>query len=146
MSLFDRFKKNEAPKKAVKTAGVKREDKPTAAPAAVTVRQELQAKAPAGKAPRVDAHRILLRPVITEKSATLHALNKYIFEISSTANKIDVRKAIRQTYHVEPSSIRIIRVAGKEVRRGRIVGRTSSYKKAIITLPSGSKLPIYEGV
>lgn len=92
------------------------------------------------------AHETLLRPVISEKSAMLKGMHQYVFEVHPRANKIEVAKAITMMYNVRPARIRIINAPGKTVVRGRVRGRTGSYKKAIVTLPKGTSIPLYEGV
>lgn len=93
-----------------------------------------------------NAARVLLAPVISEKSAELHSLNQYVFKVSISANKVQIKKAIEEIYKAKPVRIRIINVSGKYVTRGKVSGRTSDYKKAIVVMPKGVKLPVYEGV
>jgi large subunit ribosomal protein L23 len=90
----------------------------------------------------VNDHKILIKPIITEKATFLGAENKYIFEISPRANKIDVQKAFEQTYKIKPIKINIIKVKGKKVRYGRTSGQTKNWKKAIITLKAGDKIEL----
>lgn len=149
MSLFDRIRKKAGtaspaqvdspkPKTTVAKTELKRDPaRAVSAPAAAPSRE-----ARAG----VYAHRILLRPVISEKTAHLHEYNQYVFEVHPRANKISVKRAIFEMYKVMPTRVRILTVAGRSVVRGRVRGKTSDYKKAVISLPKGSKLPIYEGV
>lgn len=93
------------------------------------------------------AHEVLIRPIISERSADLHSrLNQYVFEVHRKANKIEIKKAIKEMYDVDPISIRIVTVPGKPVTRGQVRGRTNAYKKAIIAVPKGTELPVYEGV
>ncbi|RMD59472.1 50S ribosomal protein L23 [Candidatus Parcubacteria bacterium] len=92
------------------------------------------------------AAQVLLRPVITEKATLLGSENKYVFAVAPKANKIEIAKAIEVIYGVRPVSINIIKVKGKKVRYGRIQGRRKDWKKAIITLPTGKTLNVYEGV
>ncbi|MBI4090607.1 MAG: 50S ribosomal protein L23 [Candidatus Komeilibacteria bacterium] len=145
MSLFDRFKKE---KKHAAPAHKQKEKEP----ATLTVRQEQEAarKVSVTKlkkfATGIVAQRILLKPIVSEKSAHLHTLRQYVFKVSPQANKISVKKAIYEAYHEEPASVRIIRVQGKRVVRGTVRGQRSSYKKAIVMMPKGVTLPIYEGV
>lgn len=156
MSLFDRFKKHEkkhaAPaKREVKQASPAQNQK-AKAPVTLTVRQEQEAaqKASGTKVKKyatgVVAQRILLKPIVSEKSARLHTFRHYVFKVSPNANKISVKKAIYEAYHEEPASVRIIRMQGKRVVRGSVRGQRSSYKKAIVMMPKGVTLPIYEGV
>jgi len=92
------------------------------------------------------AYRVLLRPLLTEKGSHLGVENKYLFEVGYDTNKIEVAKAIEATYGVKPTKVNIIKLAGKVVRRGRSVGRRKNWKKAIITLPKGKTIQIYEGI
>lgn len=86
--------------------------------------------------------KILIRPIITEKATFLSGDNKYVFEVSSDANKIEVGKAFETTYKMKPIKINIIKVKGKAVRYGRTSGRTKLWKKAIITLKAGDKIEL----
>lgn len=88
--------------------------------------------------------RILIKPLITEKATNLGVENKYIFEVSSKANKIEVKKAIQSLYGVEPIKVNIINMGGKEVRYGKTQGQTKNIKKAIVTLKEGDKIDIFE--
>jgi large subunit ribosomal protein L23 len=92
------------------------------------------------------AYKILVKPLITEKATNLVSLNKYAFKVASKANKIEIKKAIKSLYGFEPISVNIINERGKRVTSGRISGKKSNWKKAIITLKKGDKLDIYEGV
>jgi len=92
------------------------------------------------------AHRVLVRPLVTEKAANFGILNKYSFVVTGQSNKLEVAKAIQAVYGVKPVAINIICVKGKAVARGRIKGRRSDLKKAIVTLKKGDVIKIYEGV
>lgn len=94
----------------------------------------------------IGAHRVLIRPLITEKAANLGTLNKYAFVVSDKANKIEVSKAVTAVYGVRPINVNIVCVKGKVVARGRLKGRRSDLKKAIVTLKKGETIQIYEGV
>lgn len=92
------------------------------------------------------AYRVLVKPLITEKAANLGIDGKYVFEVFGNANKIEIAKAIDEVYGVKPTKVNIINKIGKEVRTGRIKGKRKDWKKAIITLPKGKNINIYEGV
>lgn len=92
------------------------------------------------------AHRVLVRPLITEKAANFGVLNKYAFVVTENSNKVEVIKAIQAVYGVKPINVNIVCVKGKAVSRGRIKGRRSDFKKAIVTLKKGDTIQIYEGV
>ncbi len=92
------------------------------------------------------AGRVLVRPLVTEKATNLMSAGQYAFVVSSRANKIDVAKAVRAAYGVEPLAVNVISVQGKRVSRGRIQGRRKDWKKAIVTLAKGQTIKLYEGV
>lgn len=85
-------------------------------------------------------HKILIKPIITEKATELKTLNKYVFEVSPKTNKVEIKKAIQELYNVKPLKINIIKVKGKFVRYGKARGRTKNWRKAIITLKKGEKI------
>ncbi|MCX6714533.1 MAG: 50S ribosomal protein L23 [Candidatus Uhrbacteria bacterium] len=89
---------------------------------------------------------VLIRPIVTEKSAILASKNSYVFAVAKSANKIEVAAAIRKMYGMLPESVNIQNVRGKYVRRGKVDGHRKAWKKAIVTLPKGKTLNIYEGV
>ena len=93
-----------------------------------------------------NAYRILVKPLITEKASDIGVMNKYIFEVSRDANKIEVAKAIKEVYGIKPTSVNILKVKGKKVRSGRIMGKKKDWKKAIVTLGKGETIKVYEGV
>jgi len=93
-----------------------------------------------------NAYKVLLKPLITEKATDLVSQNKYCFEVASGTNKIEIKKAIKALYNVEPVSVNIIKMRGKRVTHGRISGKRKNWKKAIITLKPGDKIEVYEGV
>lgn len=92
------------------------------------------------------AYRIIVKPLITEKASVLAAENKYFFMVEKEANKIEVAKAINEIYGVKPTSVNVIRVEGKKTRHGRTQGKRKDWKKAIVTLPKGKTIQVYEGV
>ncbi len=93
-----------------------------------------------------NAYSILFRPLVTEKVSNLSAENKYVFEVTISANKIEIAKAIEEVYGIKPVKVNIIRVSGKKTRYGRIAGRKKDWKKAVVSLPAGKTIKVYEGV
>ena len=93
----------------------------------------------------LSAHDIIIRPVVTEKSSALMELNKYTFEVRRDVNKIQIRKAVEETFKVKVLSVNTINVKSKPKRMGASVGRTRSWKKAIVSLPQGQRIEFFEG-
>ena len=93
-----------------------------------------------------DSYRVLIKPLITEKATNQSAHNKYVFVVSLKANKISVAKAIEDTYGIKPIKVNIANADGKKVARGKVRGQRKDWRKAIVTLPQGQTIKIYEGV
>ncbi|MFA6271832.1 MAG: 50S ribosomal protein L23 [Patescibacteria group bacterium] len=93
-----------------------------------------------------DAYKVLVRPIITEKANSLGANGQYVFEVYPSANKIEIKKAIKSLYGVTAIKVRIINHRGKNVQYGRHSGTTKYWKKAIVSLKAGEKIEIFEGV
>lgn len=107
---------------------------------------EVKTKAGDIKGAAKQNNHVLIKPLITEKATHLGAINKYVFAINPKMNKVEVKKAIRAVYKVDPIKINISNFSGKLVRYGKTSGRTKAWKKAIITLKAGDKIEVYEGV
>ena len=85
------------------------------------------------------AYDIILAPVISEQSMDVAADKKYTFKVATDANKTQVKLAVEEIFGVEVAKVNIMNYDGKVKRMGRNVGRTASYKKAVVTLTNGSK-------
>lgn len=92
----------------------------------------------------MEARDIIIRPLITEKSTTLMAEGKYVFEVAKAANKIEIAKAISQIFNVKVASVNTVNVEGKVKRMGRSIGKRSDYKKAIVRLAAGETIEFFE--
>lgn len=90
------------------------------------------------------SHRILIKPVFSEKSARQESLGKYTFLVATDANKTEVLRAVRDLYGVKPVSVRIVLKKGKAVHFGRTQGREKDEKKAIVTLRAGDSITVSE--
>jgi len=91
------------------------------------------------------AHDIIIKPVVTEKSSALVEQNKYTFEVHKSANKIQIRQAIEQIFKVKVLSVNTMNVAAKPKRMGAFLGKTRSWKKAIVSLAEGQRIEFFEG-
>ncbi|MBI2981506.1 MAG: 50S ribosomal protein L23 [Deltaproteobacteria bacterium] len=90
------------------------------------------------------AHEILKRAVVTEKSVRDRANSRYAFEVVIDASKPVIRQAVEDFFKVEVVSVRTVRVPEKRRRFGRYPGKRSAWKKAIVTLAAGQKIPLLE--
>lgn len=80
------------------------------------------------------AQDIILRPIITEQATDNLTMNKYTFEVAKDANKIEIKNAVEELFNVEVVKVNTVNCDGKQKRMGRFVGKTASYKKAIVTV------------
>jgi large subunit ribosomal protein L23 len=99
------------------------------------------------------APEIILRPVVSEKSIDQSTHGRYTFRVHPDANKIQIKAAIEELYkkeNVTVISVNVLTTKAKEKRRGtkrgRIVGHTTPWRKAIVTLAPGQKIEFFEGV
>ncbi|NPV36725.1 MAG: 50S ribosomal protein L23 [Bacteroidales bacterium] len=94
---------------------------------------------------------VIIKPIITEKMTTQgEKLNKYGFIVRRDANKIQIKKAIKELYGVNVVEVNTMIYTGKNkvryTKRGFIAGRTQAYKKAIVTVAEGEKIDFYSNI
>ena len=77
---------------------------------------------------------IIVKPIITEKSSSDIQQGKYTFKVNNKATKVDIAKAVEKLFEVKVLKVNTISVKGKEKRVGAHLGRTSDWKKAIVTI------------
>ena len=100
-------------------------------------------------------YQIIVRPIVTEKTMNGGAENKYTFVVAKDANKYEIAEAIERIQADAKNVINVVTVntmiyKGKS-RQGRFFkrankGRTSDWKKAIVTLRPGQVIEVVEGV
>ena len=84
------------------------------------------------------AEDIIIAPVVTEKSSDGIQEGKYTFKVNKKATKIDIKRAVEKLFDVKVLTVNTISVKGKEKRVGRNVGKTSDWKKAIVTIDTNA--------
>jgi large subunit ribosomal protein L23 len=94
---------------------------------------------------------ILIKPIVTEKmTAQGEDFNRYGFVVSKDANKLQIKKAVEELYDVKVSEVNTMRYSGKRKQRftksGVSVGKTASYKKAVVTLAEGEVIDFYSNI
>lgn len=83
---------------------------------------------------------IIISPVISERSMELNEERKYVFKVDKKANKSEIKDAIETIFDgVKVAKVNTMNMLGKKTRLGRIEGKKSDWKKAIITLKDDSK-------
>ncbi|MFA5971656.1 MAG: 50S ribosomal protein L23 [Lentimicrobiaceae bacterium] len=94
---------------------------------------------------------IIIKPIITEKMTALgEKLGRYGFVVDKRANKLQIKKAVKELYGVEVEEVNTMTYAGKRKSRntksGVLTGKTNSFKKAIITLAKGESIDFYSNI
>ena len=92
-------------------------------------------------------YQVLKGPMLTEKGTLLKETeNKVVFKVATTANKIEIKKAVEDIFKVKVNRVSTMNYKGKTKRLGRFEGKRPDWKKAIVTLKKGEKLDFIEGV
>ena len=86
---------------------------------------------------------IIIKPLLTEKSYSGIANKVYSFVVAKNANKVEIAQAVETMFNVEVAKVNTLIVKGhkksQNTKQGRTVGKTSDYKKAVVTLTEKSK-------
>lgn len=93
-----------------------------------------------------DLTRVIVRPVVTEKSTDLGAHDKYVFEVAVDANKNEVKRAVEKFFGVKVLDVHTMNMHGKPKRLGRHMGHRKDWKKAVVTVQSGDKIDLFDVV
>ncbi len=91
------------------------------------------------------AEEIIVRPIVTEKSNDGLQEGKYTFEVNKKATKVEIAKAVEKLFNVKVLKVNTMTVKGKQKRVGAHVGRTSDWKKAIVTIDTNPTDSSYLG-
>jgi large subunit ribosomal protein L23 len=93
-----------------------------------------------------DAHNVLIRPVVSEKSYGLMDENVYVFVVDPAATKIDVRNAVEQAFGVRVANVNTLNRKGKTKRnrKNNTIGHRADTKRAIVTLHEGDSIDLFE--
>ena len=91
----------------------------------------------------MDAHNIIKKPVLTEKSYAGISNKVYTFEVAKEANKIELAKAVEELFGVKVARVNTLNVKGKvrtrNTKSGVTKGSTGDWKKAVVFLKADSK-------
>lgn len=90
--------------------------------------------------------RILIKPVISEKSFASSEKDTYVFAVAPEANKIEIKKAVEKLFKVNVTGVRVVNIEGKIKRVGRKTGKRSDIRKAYISIKHGQKIEEFKGL
>jgi len=91
-----------------------------------------------------DPRQIIIRPIVSEKSfGIMEEQNRYTFEVAKTATKPQIADAIEAIFEVKVLKVNVMNVSGKPRRVRQALGKTRSWKKAIVSLKAGDTIEIF---
>jgi len=85
---------------------------------------------------------IIQAPWITEKGSSLAAQSKFLFRVHPKANKPQIKRAVEEIFNVKVMRVHTANFAGKWKRVRTEPGKTSDWKKAIVTLKQGQTIEL----
>ena len=94
----------------------------------------------------MNIHQVLLKPIITEKSTILQESGKYTFRVAPKAGKVVVKEAVEKGFGVTVIDVNITKLHGKRKRYGPRSVKQPDVKKAVVTLKSGDRINLVEGL
>lgn len=90
--------------------------------------------------------KVLKQPVISEKSFTSTEQGKYVFLVDIAATKVEIAQAVEKAFKVNVVDVNTVIVKGKKKRFGKVFGRRSDYKKAVVTIKKGESIEDFKGI
>ena len=80
------------------------------------------------------AEEVIIKPIVTERSSEDLQEGKYTFKVNKKATKVEIAKAVEKLFEVKVLKVNTMTVKGKQKRVGYHTGKTSDWKKAIVTI------------
>ena len=87
-------------------------------------------------------YKILKVPHISEKATDLVEKNQYVFNVSQTANKQEIKQAVKEIYNVDVVWVNVINIPRRKRRVGKTMGWKQGYRKAIVKIQEGQKIEL----
>ena len=89
---------------------------------------------------------VLMSPLISEKTSIAADANRqYTFRVAVDANKQEVARAVENLFDVKVDRVQVMNVKGKTKRSGRVLGKRSDWRKAIVRLQEGNEIDFSTG-
>ena len=89
------------------------------------------------------AYEVIIRPIVTERSFDLMEQGKYTFEVARQAPKEEIAAAIQKLFNVHVAKVNTMWVKAKNKRVRYQVGKTRTWKKAVVTLAPGEQIEVF---
>ena len=93
--------------------------------------------------PTVKSYDCIVKPILSEETMkNMETLNKITVQVNKNSNKVEIKNAFEAIFGVKVKQVNVSNVIAKDKRVGKYSGKTSSYKKAVITLAEGQSLDL----
>lgn len=90
-----------------------------------------------------DPREVIIRPIISEHSYDMMQKNVYTFEVAKSANKVEIAQAVEEIFDVTVVKVNTLNVKAKPKRVRYQVGKTRTWKKAMVTVAEGDSIEIF---
>jgi len=85
------------------------------------------------------------RVVLTEKTIDrIEEYDQYTFDVAANVTKTTLKQFIEDYYKVKVVRVNTHCPPRKKIRLGQTMGCRSKYKRAIVTLKAGDKIPLFD--
>jgi large subunit ribosomal protein L23 len=92
-----------------------------------------------------DPRDVIVAPVVSEKSYAELNRNWYTFQVSTHANKTEIKIAIEQIFNVRVLSVNTLNREGKRKRTRNGWGKRKDTKRAMVKLADGDRIDAFGG-
>ena len=128
--------------KATKKTTTKKVEKTEETKKATKKTSKKAAPVKTGKA-TVKSYDCIIKPILSEETMkNMETMNKITVQVNKTSNKVEIKNAFEAIFGVKVKQVNVSNVRAKDKRVGKYSGKTSSYKKAVITLAEGQSLDL----
>ena len=87
---------------------------------------------------------IIIRTIITEKTMRYMDENNVVtFEVKKGSNKILIKQAVENIFHVDVDKVNVVNVRPKTKRVGRYIGKTKAIRKAYVKIKAGQDIDLF---
>jgi large subunit ribosomal protein L23 len=102
---------------------------------------------PAAEAPKglkLEAHQVVIRPLVTEKGTHLvERYNTYLFQVHPQATKLQIKEAVEQLFDVSVAGVRTVNRKGKPRRYKQRKSYRSDLKRALVKLAGDDRIALF---
>lgn len=87
---------------------------------------------------------IIISPVVSEDAMNKEAQSKYVFKVSESSNKPEIKGALEARFKITVEKVNIIKYKTKVHKFRYRKGQKKGFKKAIVTVKKGEKIELFK--